>query len=237
MVGTWVFLALAFRQLVSSLINTAEFMVKFSGEYKRCLNTYLIIFRLFQLCTIVFIKFGYLIFGLHSKLSTNGWWLENRWLLGGCLIWTNKISVEKWWAYCLGYWLPLEIEKVERTGHAKDIFLCCAKDFTTSVTSFYICFYRVYHWFLCWIAKAAIRVASSWNSDGIENLTSSCRNKILLGVLKDLSFARKGNHIVSFLFYGSPWSLVGLVVVVSSSSWDRNNVQHLDRPIHRSWPL
>lgn len=120
MVGTWVFLALALRQLISSLIKTAEFMVKFSGEYKRCLNTYLIIFRLFQLCTIVFIKFGYLIFGLHSKLSTNGWWLENRSLLGGCLIWTNKISVEKWWAYCLGHWLPLEIEKVQRTGHAKD---------------------------------------------------------------------------------------------------------------------
>lgn len=81
----------------------------------------------------------------------------------------NKISVEKrgiscQWAYCLGYCLPVEIE-CKGLGMLKTL-LSCAKDFTTSLTSFYICFYRVYHWFLCWIVKAAIRVASSWHPEG-----------------------------------------------------------------------
>ena len=200
MVGTWVFLALAFRQLVSSLIKTAEFMVKFSGEYKRCLNTYLMIFRLFQLCTIVFVKFW--ISHFWSSFETfNQWLMIGKPIVAGWvfdldqqnLCW-KMMGLLSWILTATGFY-----RRCKGLGMLKT-FLCCAKDFTTSVTSFYICFYRVYHWFLCWIAKAAIRVGSSWNSDGVENLTSSSRNKMPLGVLKDLSFARKGSHVVFFIF-------------------------------------
>ena len=195
------------------------------------------IFRLFQLlyhsiCEILDISF--LVFIRNFQPMVDDWKTDRCWcgvfdLDQQNLCW-KMMGLLSWILTATGFY-----RRCKGLGMLKT-FLCCAKDFTTSVTSFYICFYRVYHWFLCWIAKAAIRVGSSWNSDGVENLTSSSRNKMPLGVLKDLSFARKGSHVVFFIFHGSPWScqktascssntvvvLVGLVVVFSSSSWHQD---------------
>ena len=210
MVGTWVWN----RQLVASTDKISRFsMVKFSSEYNRCLNR-CVAFPAWYNNYLSSLDISF--FGLHSKLSTSGWWLVKRtvawWdflflpllfsdfrdvfqqkslLRKGGISWDKSsiLSTNPW------YWWKLEGVNGLTVGMLKTL-VSCAKDFRTSLASFYICFSRVYHWFLCWIVKASIRVGSSWNSDGIDNLTNSSGN---LGVLKDLYFERKGRHTVFFI--------------------------------------